>query len=426
MRAAAILLLLTPVAKADNWPQWRGPYSSGVSSAKEAPTEWSAEKNIAWRTELPGPAGATPIVWGERLFLTTSAGEDLLLQAYATGDGAKLWEQRVSRSNETVRGDEGNYASPSPVTDGERVAALMGDGELACFTMAGESVWRINLQERYGRFRIQFGYTSSPVIYDGRLFVQMIHGDGDPETHEARIACLDLKTGDEVWVAQRVTGAEKECEHAYTSPLVIGSGADAELITHGADFVVAYDPTDGRELWRLGGMNPPGRYHPTLRFVASPGYGQTAGGEPLLVVPTAKGGMVSGVRPGGSGDVTGTDRVLWTLPRDTPDVPTPLALGGLVYLCSEAGVLTCVEADSGERVYKERIESDRYRASPVAADGKVYLTSRGGVVTVVRAGREFEVLAENDLGEPISSSPVITRGTIYLRSFDALYAIRDE
>ncbi|MEM6799562.1 MAG: PQQ-binding-like beta-propeller repeat protein, partial [Planctomycetota bacterium] len=414
-----------PVAEAENWPQenwpeWRGPQRNGVSAAKGVPLNWSREENVAWRTALPGPAGSTPVLWGKQLFLTTSDGNDLKLQAYSAESGALLWEQLVSGGNRAVLGDEGNYASPSPSTDGQRVVALMGNGKLACYTVAGEPIWDLDIQDRYGRLDLAFGYSSTPILSNGRLYLQIIHGDGRPSTREARVVCLDAKTGDEEWAVERVTGASRECEHAYASPVLYGSGADAQLLTHGADFVVAYDPQDGRELWRLGGMNSPGNYHPTLRFVASP-----AIGPDLVVVPTAKKGPVFAVRPGGAGDITGTQRVVWSLPRNTPDVPSPLVHDGLVYLCGENGNLMCVEASSGKTVYRKRTVADRHRASPVYADGRVYLSSRGGTVTVVRAGRDFEILASNDLGEELSSSPVIVGDTIFLRTFEALYAIRE-
>ncbi|MEN1679025.1 MAG: PQQ-binding-like beta-propeller repeat protein [Planctomycetota bacterium] len=407
-------------AEVEAWPDWRGPHGNGVSDSATAPIAWSRDENVAWRTPLPGPAGSTPVVWGDRVFLTSSDGPKLVLKAIAAADGAELWTRTVTTGDRGVRGDEGNLASPSPVTDGERVIALMGDGRLACFSMAGDPLWSLDLQDKYGRFDIAFGYTSSPLLRDGRLYVQMIHGDGNPATQEARVACLDAATGDQVWSVKRVTGASRECEHAYTSPVFANAGDQLQLITHGADFTMAYDPADGRELWRLGGLNPPGNYHPTLRFVATPGVG-----DGMVVIPTAKRGPILAVKTTGQGDITGSDKVLWQLPRDTPDVPTPLVHGGLVYLCSESGTLTCVDAQTGERFYRKRTTADRHRASPVYAAGAVYLTSRGGVVTVVRAGKQFETVATNDLGEPVSSTPVIVDGTLYLRSFEALYAIRD-
>jgi len=291
---------------------------------------------------------------------------------------------------------------------------------MTCYTIDGEPVWRLSLSERLTPLDIQFGYASSPIVHDGKVLVQWLHGDGDPETEEARVAAFDLATGKTLWSVKRLTGASKECEHSYASPILAGEGDDAVLVTHGGDATVAYNLKNGSEVWRQMGFNPPGTYHATLRFVASPSWG-----EGLVVIPTAKQSAVAAVKLGGEGDLTGGDHEAWRLDKGTPDVPSPIVADGLVYLCGENGNLTCYDAATGERIYRERTVSDRYRASPVLADGKLYLTSRRGVVTVVRAGREFEQLAQNDLGEEISASPVPGDGVLYLRTFDALYAVEE-
>ena len=422
--AAAMLLLGIGTAAplhAENWPHWRGPKLSGVSEEKGLPTRWSSTENIAWRLPLPGPAGSTPVVWKDRIYLTTAADTELRVCCAST-DGKLLWQQRLGGTNDTFRTDEGNLASPSPCTDGRHVWALVGDGTLGCFDPRGEHVWTVELPSRYGPLNIQFGLASTPVLDQGRLYLQLIHGDGDAATREAKVICLDAATGDELWQQPRPSDAHAECEHSYASPTLYRDSQAAFLITHGADYAIAHALDNGRELWRCGGMNSPGNYHPTLRFVASP-----AIGEGLIVVPTAKGGPVLGLRPHGSGDITDSAaHVAWRFPDSTPDVPSPLIHDNLVYLCRENGNLLCLDADSGEEIYHQRTVRDRHRASPVLADGKLYLTSRGGVVTVVRAGREFEIVAQNDVEEEIAASPVIANGTIYLRTFDSLLAIRED
>lgn len=414
-----LLLLTASVAQAD-WTHWRGSGPSGVSDAAGLPTEWSRERNVRWRTPLPGPAGSTPVHAGGRLFLTSPDGSELLLLALDAATGAELWRRTVTTGEASFRGDEGNLASPSPATDGERIVVAMGDGVLACYTAEGAPLWKFSLGERLTPLNIQFGYASSPVLRDGRVYVQWVHGDGDLRTEEARVACFDAATGRTLWSVPRVTGAHEECEHSYASPIVAGEGDGAVLVTHGADASVAYDLATGAERWRLAGLNPPGSYHPTLRFVASPAWG-----EGLLVAPTAKQSAVVAVRLGGTGDLTGGERQAWRLDQATPDVPSPVVAGGLVYLCAENGNLSCLDAATGERLYRERTVRDRFRSSPLLADGKLYLTSRRGVVTVVRAGREFEVLAQNTLGEEMSASPVPGKGVLYLRTFEALYAIAE-
>lgn len=417
----SLLLFLAAVAPVlADWPHWRGPKTNGVAEAKNLPTTWSSDEHVRWRTPLPGPAGSTPVLAGKKLFLTSPDGGELLLMAVDSDNGEVLWRRTVTTGEAAFRGDEGNLASPSPATDGKLVVAAMGDGVLACYTTDGDPVWRLSLSERLTPLDIQFGYASSPIVHDGKVFVQWLHGDGDPKTEEARVAAFDLATGDTVWSVKRPTGASRECEHSYASPILAGEGDAAVLVTHGGDAAVAYAPQSGAELWRQMGFNPPGTYHATLRFVASPSWG-----DGLVVVPTAKQSAVAAVKLGGAGDLTGGDHEAWRLDKGTPDVPSPIVADGLVYLCGENGNLTCYDAATGERIYRERTVSDRYRASPLLADGKLYLTSRRGVVTVVRAGREFEQLAQNDLGEEISASPVPDDGVLYLRTFDALYAIEE-
>jgi outer membrane protein assembly factor BamB len=425
MNRFVIALLLTTTALAEDWPQWRGPHHNGVSAEENPPTEWASDKNIRWKAPLPGPAGSTPIVIGERIFITSAEGDRLVLLCYTTA-GKQAWRRDIAAGDRDFRGDEGNLASPSPVADDQHVATLMGDGTLACFTHAGEEVWRLDLNTLYGQLDIQFGYSSTPVLHDGRLYLQIIHGDGDPATQEARVVCLDFTTGQEVWAVNRITGAKAECEHSYASPVIYEDKERTLLLTHGGDFTIAHDLKTGAELWRLGGFNLPGNYNPTLRFVASPGIGLLEGGEGIIIAPSAKRGSIAAVKPDGSGDITGTNSELWRLPKSTPDVPTPLVYDGLVYLCGEDGRLTVVDAMSGEEIYERRTESDRHRASPIAAAGKVYLTSRGGVVTVIEAGREFKRIARNELKEPISASPVFANGVLYLRTFENLYAIGAE
>ena len=424
--AALMVMLGSSVAdhvvRAENWPQWRGAKHNGVSSEANVPTKWSKSENIAWRLPLPGPGGATPVVWGERIFLTSvdKGSGDLLLLCIGT-DGKEKWRQVMSSGNQDVRGDEGNSASNSPCTDGEHVWAMMANGVLGCYSLDGKEVWKLNLQDRYGKFSIQFGMTSSPLLDGDQLYLQLIHGEGNAKTREAVVVCLDKKTGKEIWKRDRPSDAIAECEHSYASPTMYDDGQSKFLISHGADFIVAHDLSDGHELWRCGNLNVKSKYDPTLRFVATP---VTSNG--IVIVPTAKGAPLIALKPNGKGDITNNDELhLWKHSK-TPDVPSPLIHEGLVYLCMQDGQVHCLDQKSGEQIYLKRAHSDRYRSSPVYADGKIYLTARGGLVTVIKTGKSFEVLAENEIGEAMSASPAIANGTLYLRSFDALWAIRNK
>ncbi len=410
--ALFLLVALACRATAANWPQWRGVGFDGVSEETATPVEWSATKNVAWRLSLPGPAGATPVVWNDHIFLTSVDGQNLVLIAADT-KGNQLWSQAISTGNRNIRGDEGNFASPSPCTDGQHVWAMVGTGLLACYDFAGKETWKVNLPEEFGRFDIQFGMASTPVLDGDRLYLQLIHSGG------SKVIALDKQTGRTIWQQRRPTDARDESEQSYASPIIYRDGRREMLLSHGGDYIIAHRLSDGAEIWRCGGLNPKGRYNNTLRFIASP-----VAAADLIVVPSAKNGPVLALRPDGEGDISNVATAhWWTQPQNTPDVPSPLIQGGLVYLCRENGELTVLDAKSGEKHYNHRLHPDRYRASPFYADGKVYFASRDGTITVVKAGKQFEALATNTMGENIAASPVIANGTLYLRTFDALYAI---
>jgi outer membrane protein assembly factor BamB len=418
----AVLLLTpfaAPVARAENWPQWRGPGGDGISHETNVPVEWDAVKNVAWKVKMPGMGSGTPAVWGDRIFVTSEDGDDLALVCLNT-DGKELWKRKLSAGRNRFMRGEGNNASPSPSTDGERVYCYFGTGDLVCVDFAGKEVWRFNAQERYGKFRIQHGMHQTPYLYGDRLYLVLLHSGGH------WIVALDKGTGKEVWKVARQSDARFENEHSYASPFVCHRGKDAYLVVHGNDYTTAHRLSDGGEIWRLTGLNAGERYHPTLRFVASP-----AVTPDLIVVPTAKNGPVFAVQADATGTIApDSPHVAWRRPRDTPDVPCPLIHGGLVYLCRENGVLICLDAKTGEEHYQKPLHRALYRASPVYADGKVYFTARDGVITVVKAGPKFEQLGVNKLVDPvteqpetITASPVVSGGRIYLRGWETLYAI---
>ncbi len=288
----ALLAGLCPIARGENWPQWRGAHGDGVSHETGLPATWSKTDNVAWRLELPGPAGSTPVVWDDKIFLTTAEDNSLALMCVDTV-GRQKWKQVVSDQNHGVRGDEGNLASPSPCTDGKSVWALFGTGDLCCFTVDGEKLWGYNLQERYGKFNIQFGMTSTPVLDGDRLYLQLLHSGG------ATVLCLHAPDGKEIWKQSRPSDAREECEQSYASPIIYRDGKLAMLLTHGGDYIVAHRLTDGGEIWRCGGLNNKGNYNNTLRFVATP-----VATEGLIVVPSAKNGPVLGLSPDNHGDIT--------------------------------------------------------------------------------------------------------------------------
>ena len=397
---------------ADNWQQWRGKHNDGISQETNAPIEWSQTENVKWRLPLPGEAAATPVVWEDKIFLTSAEGDALVLMCISTA-GEELWKRTLGHGNRVVRGGEGNSAAPSPVTDGEHVWAFLGTGDLACYDFEGNQVWHTNIADRYGKFRLGFVMSSTPTLDKDRLYIQLIHSNA------WLVLSLDKMTGKEIWKHDRKSDATAECEHAYTSPILYRDAEREYLVVHGADYVTAHNLEDGSEIWRCGGLNPISSYNYSLRLVASP-----VATEGLIVVPSAKNGPVLGINPAAAaGNITDSEWQVWKRQRGTPDVPSPLIHDGLVYLCRENGDLICLDAETGEEYYRERTHRHRHRASPVYANGHIYLTARDGVITVVKAGREFEIVASNAMGEDIAASPAIANGTLYLRSYQALYAI---
>jgi outer membrane protein assembly factor BamB len=410
-----VVFILTANSFADNWQQWRGMHNDGISNETEAPIQWSQTENVKWRLPLPGEAASTPVVWEDKIFLTSAEGDALVLMCISA-EGKELWKRTLGHGNRDVRSGEANFAAPSPVTDGEHVWAFLGTGDLACYDFEGNQVWHTNIADRYGKFRLGFVMSSTPVLDKDRLYVQLIHSNA------WLVLSLDKMTGKEVWKHDRKSDATAECEHAYTSPILYRDAEREYLVVHGADYVTAHSLEDGSEIWRCGGLNPISSYNYSLRFVTSP-----VATEGLIVVPSAKNGPVLGINPAAApGDITDSEWQIWKRQRGTPDVPSPLIHDGLVYLCRENGNLICLDATTGEQLYRERTHLHRHRASPVYANGHIYLTSRDGVITVVKAGREFEIVASNSMGEIIAASPAIANGTLYLRSYQALYAIGGE
>ncbi|MFM8634511.1 MAG: PQQ-binding-like beta-propeller repeat protein [Planctomycetia bacterium] len=413
---------------ADTWPQWRGPRNDGISGERRIPESWSKTKNVAWRTPLPGRAGATPCVWEDRIYLTSNDGDDLVLLCVGTKDGAIAWKRTVCSGNQDARAGEGNSASPSPSTDGGHVWVFFGTGILACYTRDGAERWKIDVNERFGKIDIQFGMTSTPVLDRGGLYLQLIHGAmklGD-QTRTGKVVKLDAQTGKTIWEIDRVTDADFECKHSYASPFVYRDGTREFLVVHGADCTTGHALDDGREVWRFGGLNGPTDTNPkphdkTFRFVASPGVVPGT-----IVIPTAKEGPTVALRVSGdlAGDCSGKKSVVrWVNPL-TPDVSTPLIADGLVYLLHKDGKLQCVDLEKGADLYLKRTHTGQHRTSPLLADGRIYVGSNDGWVSVIRAGRDFELLDSIDFGESITASLFVADGTLYVRSYEALYAIR--
>ena len=408
--ALVVLVLLGAPLAAEHWPQWRGPQLNGSSTETGLPVKWSASQNVTWKVAMPERSGATPIVWGDHLFLNVGEGRDLALWSLDRNTGAVRWKRPLGGGNVRMRKQQ--MSSPSPVTDGKMVWVMTGTGLLRAFDFAGKELWLRDIQKDYGQFGIQWGYASSPLLYEDALYVQVLHGmHTDDPSYVLRI---DKLTGRTVWRVVRPTNARFESPDAYTTPALLRYKGTTEIVITGGDVVTGHDPDNGRELWRADGLNPnnDGNY----RIVASPViHGET------IVAPSRERPLLV-LKAGGRGDVT-RSHVLWHF-NQGPDVPTPVTDGTYLYSINDRGILYCLELQTGKTVYgPQRLRPATYSGSPVLADGKIYITDEDGVTTVLRAGPKYELLAENDFGEYTLSSPAVSEGQIFIRTEAALYAI---
>ena len=404
----------------ESWPQWRNGDFSSVGDA-DLPAEFGAQKNLLWRVPLPGGGGASPVVAADRVFVTSAIGKNQAALICLSTAGKELWQHKYDQKAK-MRGDGATPASPSPVTDGQHVWAMMASGELKCLTVDGELVWEKDVQKEYGKFDIMFGFSSTPVLHDGKLYLMVIDGDmrATPAlTSKGQLICLDAKTGQEQWVHARSTNATKECLHSYASPTIYQDSNRSLLLIHGADVLTAHELDSGDEVWRCGGLNGDGdSYNPTFRLVASPSVG-----DERIIVPSAKNGPVLCLKADGKGDITEDESVnVWRLPKGTPDVSTPVVHGGIVYFVAKKGIVSTVDLSDGKRLYRERLLADKHRSTPVIAGGKVFIAGRDGTIAVLKTGREFKVLAKNKLDEDTTASPAIAKNVLYIRTSKALYA----
>lgn len=438
-----------------NWPQWRGPGLNGVSPATNLPVEWSAEKNIIWKTPLPHWSGSTPVIWGDRIFVMSPSapaprpaeeaaddpqdqppggrggrggggrggrgggrdpgGNDILLFCISKADGSILWRHKMDEGNQLHM--KANHASPSPVTDGTHVWAVTGNGTVTALTMTGEVVWSRNLQQDYGPFGLNWGFAASPLLYEDRIIIPVLHGmrTDDP----SYVVCFDALTGKELWRQERPTDAPAESPDAYTTPAVLRHGDGSQIVVSGGDYVTGHDPDSGRELWRAAGLNP-GKQR-NYRIVASP----VVVGD-LIYAPTRVRPLLALRYEGGESEPT-TLAWKWDA-QGAPDVPTPVCDGTYFYMASDNGMVTCLDARTGEVKWgPERTVQGTVSSSPILADGRIYLTNEEGVTVVLAAGPQFRMLATNELdGSYTLSSPVTSGSRLFIRTGTHLYCIGSE
>ncbi len=407
---AALAVASASAAPSGNWPQWRGPEMNGTAVATNLPIRWSATENITWKLAMPDFSGSTPIVWNDHVFLSTADGTELYLLAVDRNKGTARWKMHLGTGNAKVR--KQNMSSPSPVTDGRTVWVMTGTGVLKAFDFNGRELWARDIQKDYGRFGLNWGYASSPLLVRDTLFVQVLHGmkTDDP----SYLLAIEGATGKTRWRVERPTDAQQESPDAYTTPALARVGDKEEIVVAGGDYVTGHDPATGAELWRAGGLNP-GKDR-SYRIVASPTVANDMIYAPSRVKP------LIALRTGGRGDITKT-HLAWTTDQG-PDVPTPAVAGNYIFILNDRGIMWCRDAKTGAEVWgNQRVRPGTYSASPVVADAKVFVVSEDGVVTVLEAGSVFKVLAENDMADYTLSSPAISDGQIFIRTQKFLYCI---
>jgi len=431
------MLLLPSVVVGENWPQWRGPLGTGLSTEKGVPVEWSVKQNVAWRSQLAGLGVSSPIVWGNQVFVAYQLGSGTLRQgrhptfvqegnpadlgetplggarpqapdekislavaAFSTTDGRRLWEQKIDAAGKLPDVHEKrNLATSSPVTDGERVYAWFSTGQLAALDMNGKAIWTRHLGQEYSPFDLDWGHASSPALFRDRLILICYEGSA------AFLLALDKRTGKELWKVDRAREVK-----SYSTPLVIQTAQGPEVIINSSESIEVFDPLTGKSLWRF--------LEPARFAVPMPVYHDGA----LYVSRGYRSGPFWAVKTGERSDVP-KSKLLWHVETGAPYTSSMVQHDGLLYMATEMGIVTCIDATTGERVWRERL-GGIYSASPVYADGKIYLVSENGETLVLRAGRKPEVLARNKLDMRVIASPAIADGRIFIRGDRHLVAIR--
>ena len=398
-------------ASGENWPSWRGPRGDGTSTEEHVPVRWdgSSRENITWKTPLPGWGHSSPIVWGEQLFLVSCIDDNQARVLFSVGrdTGRILWQQVVIEAPLERRHNLNSYASGTPATDGELVYVTFleadfgsrrevtpGNMVVAAYDFAGNRRWLV----RPGRFSSVHGYCSSPILFEDLVIVNGDH-DGD-----AYLVALERASGKIRWKIPR-----ENKTRSYCTPIIREIDGRTQMILSGSKCVVSLDPRDGSQHWIIDG--------PTEQFVASLVYN----GRLLFLTAGFPEHHILAINPHGQGNVT-ESHIVWRTTRGCSYVPSPIVSGDYFLVAADNGIVSCFVADTGERVWMERL-GKHYSASPIAANGLVYFPADDGEMTLVRPGRELEIVAVNPLGEQSYASPAASRGQIFLRGERHLFCI---
>ena len=421
LRGLLMIFILFSFAQAEDWPQWRGPHFNGSSESKGLPDKLDASTQL-WSAELPGPGSGTPIVWHDRIFISSldAQSKKLLGMCLSRADGKVLWSKEIGNGFQENRMN--NTASPSAVTDGKLVWFYFGTGDLAAFDFDGNAKWSRNIQKDYGPFNVQWIYASSPLLYKDKLYVQVLHRDVPPFARasgrpaDSYLLALDPQTGKERWRHVRPNDAVAESKESYATPIPLDRAGHSEIVLVGGDCVTAHDPDTGQELWRCGGWNPGKVGH--WRMVTS-----VVCGDDLVFTCTPKHGPIFAIRDGGSGDVTSTG-IAWKSNDITSDVCVPLLYKDRMYVLDGDGKkFFCVEPKSGKVLWSGSLGGHAvFRASPTGADNKIYCVNETGDLWVLSPD-EFKIISQSHLGGQRSRGSIsVVDGDVFVRAGENLYA----
>jgi len=388
------------VAKAQNWPCWRGPNGDGTSIETSLPTRWDSITNVVWKVPVPGKGYSSPVIWKEKLFITTALQEtqEKILLCYDCKTGKLLWQKTVLKTRFESKHDNNSYASGTPATDGIRVYVSFLDGKdvvVSAFDFSGKQVW----QQRPGTFSSPHGYSCSPVLFEDKV---IINGDSQGDSF---VAALDKADGHMVW---RVP--HDKPSHSFSTPIIRKIAGKTQMIFCGNKEIASYNPDDGSKYWFVSG--------PSEDFCSSPVYNDKNG---LVLVSSAwPERTLVAVKPDGHGDVT-RSHVVWQSREGAYYVPSPVCNDNFLFSTMTTGKVHCIEASTGKILWIEDLGMQY--SSPVIADGLVYMPNDEGVITVIKPGPKFEYIAKNLIGEKMFASPAISNGKIYLRGYQHLFCI---
>jgi outer membrane protein assembly factor BamB len=418
---ALILFWTVSFTLAADWPQWRGPNFNGSSDAKNLPDKLDDSTKL-WEVELPGVGSGTPIVWKDRIFLTgiDDKSKDLLATCYSRKDGSLLWQKKTGVGFQ--QNERNNLAAPSAITDGKLAIFYYGTGDLIAFDLDGNQKWARNIQKDFGPFHMNWIYGSSPLLYNDKLYVQVLHrdvpvrGPRDNSPGDSYLLGVDPETGKDLWRIIRPSDAVQETREAYSTPMPLVHDGKTSIVVVGGDAVTSHDPQTGKEIWRVGGWDPQKITH--WRLVAS-----VVTFQDMVFASPPKGGPMFAVRDGGAGDVTGS-HVIWKNPDLSTDVCVPLIYKDHMYvLDGDKKKLYCVEPPTGKIIWQGSLGGRTvFRASPTGADNKIYCMNENGDLWVVSSD-EFKILSQSSTKAGRSRASITTLdGQILIRSGNKLYA----